>query len=171
VKVKESDMANQASVAPKERVNIRYKPATGDAREEVELPHKLLVIGDFTQRADETPLGERKRADINKDNFNDVMRSQNLTLDLKVKNQLGGGPDAGDLALSLRVGTLKDLEPEAVAGQVPELQKLLELRTALVSLKGPLGNLPNFRKAIERILADESLRQQVLAEIEAAPKA
>jgi len=43
------------------------------------------------------------------------MRSQNLTLDLKVKNQLGGGPDAGDLALSLRVGTLKDLEPEAVA--------------------------------------------------------
>ncbi|MGO1077492.1 type VI secretion system contractile sheath small subunit [Inquilinus sp. CA228] len=164
-------MAKEASVAPKERVNIRYKPATGDAREEVELPHKLLVIGDFTQRADETPLGERKRADINKDNFNDVMRSQNLTLDLKVKNRLDPDADAGDLALSLRVGTLKDLEPEAVAAQVPEMQKLLELRTALVSLKGPLGNLPNFRKTIERILADESLRQQVMAEIEAAPKA
>ncbi|MDE1996137.1 MAG: type VI secretion system contractile sheath small subunit, partial [Rhizobiaceae bacterium] len=29
-------MANESSVAPKERVNIRYKPATGDAREEVE---------------------------------------------------------------------------------------------------------------------------------------
>jgi type VI secretion system protein ImpB len=58
-----------------------------------------------------------------------------------------------------------------VAAQVPEMQKLLELRTALVSLKGPLGNLPNFRKAIERILSDEALRQQVLTEIAAEPKA
>jgi len=164
-------MASEPSVAPKERVNIRYKPATGDAREEVELPHKLLVVGDFTQRPDETPLGERKRADINKDNFNDVMRSENLTLDLKVPNKLVEGDDASDLSVNLRVGTLKDLEPEAVAAQVPELRKLLELRTALVSLKGPLGNLPSFRKAIERILADESLRQQLLSEIEAAPKA
>lgn len=164
-------MANEASVAPKERVNIRYKPATGDAREEVELPHKLLVIGDFTQRPDETPVGERKRADVNKDNFDDVMRSQGLGLDLKVKNRLVEDDDANDLAINLRVGTLKDLEPEAVAAQVPEMQKLLELRTALVSLKGPLGNLPNFRKAIERILSDEALRQQVLTEIAAEPKA
>lgn len=164
-------MANEASVAPKERVNIRYKPATGDAREEVELPHKLLVIGDFTQRPDETPVGERKRADVNKDNFDDVMRSQGLGLDLKVKNRLVEDDDANDLAVNLRVGTLKDLEPEAVAAQVPEMQKLLELRTALVSLKGPLGNLPNFRKAIERILSDEALRQQVLTEIAAEPKA
>ena len=125
-------MASEASVAPKERVNIRYKPATGDAKEEVELPHKLLVIGDFTQRADATPLGERKRAEINKDNFADVMRSQNLALDLKVKNELDSDPEAGDLAVSLKVGTLKDLEPEQVAKQVPELNKLLELRTALV---------------------------------------
>ena len=164
-------MANEASVAPKERVNIRYKPATGDAREEVELPHKLLVVGDFTQRPDETPVGERKRADVNKDNFDDVMRSHGLSLDLKVKNRLVEGDAADDLAVNLRVGTLKDLEPEAVAAQVPELQKLLELRTALVSLKGPLGNLPNFRKAIERILSDEALRQQVLTEIAAEPKA
>ena len=99
------------------------------------------------------------------------MRSQNLTLDLKVKNKLDTGDDAGDLAVNLRIGTLKDLEPEAVANQVPELQKLLELRTALVSLKGPLGNLPAFRKAIERILGDEALRQQLLDEIAATPQA
>ncbi len=164
-------MASEASVAPKERVNIRYKPATGDAKEEVELPHKLLVIGDFTQRADATPLGERKRVEINKDNFSDVMRSQNLTLDLKVKNELDSDPEAGELAVSLKVGTLKDLEPEQVAKQVPELNKLLELRTALVGLKGPLGNLPNFRKAIERILNDEDMRRKLLTEIGATTDA
>ncbi len=158
-------MAQESSVAPKERVNIRYMPATGDAREEVELPHKLLVVGDFTRRADETPLGERRRAELTKDSFNDVMRGENLSLDLKVKNRLADDPDAGDLPVNLKIGTLKDLEPEAIASQIPEMQKLLELRTALVSLKGPLGNLPNFRKAIERILADGDLRQKLEQEI------
>lgn len=162
-------MAKDASVAPKERVNIRYQPATGDAREEVELPHKLLVLGDFTHRADETALGERRRVQVDKDTFNDVMRSENLSLDLKVPNKLSDEADAGDLAVNLKVSSLKDFEPEQVAKQIPEMNKLLELRTALVSLKGPLGNLPSFRRAIERILADTELRKKLEAEITAPP--
>ena len=38
-------MAKEGSVAPKERVNIVYRPATGDAKVEVELPLKLLILG------------------------------------------------------------------------------------------------------------------------------
>ena len=38
---------SQSSVAPKERINIKYVPATGDQQAEVELPLKLLVTGDF----------------------------------------------------------------------------------------------------------------------------
>lgn len=158
-------MASESSIAPKERVNITYKPATGDAREEVELPQKLLVVGDFLQRPDDQPVGERKRTDINKDNFNDVMRSQKLSLTISVPNKLDDADDAGSLPVSLDVRTLKDMEPEAIAHSVPELQKLLELRLALTSLKGPLGNMPSFRKAIERIVADEDLRSKVLSEV------
>jgi type VI secretion system protein ImpB len=46
-------MAKEGSVAPKERINVTFKPATGNAQEELELPLKLLVLGDFTQRADD----------------------------------------------------------------------------------------------------------------------
>lgn len=158
-------MSSEPSVAPKERVNIRYRPATGDAKEDVELPHKLLVIDDFTGRADDTPVAERKRVDVSKDTFNDVMRSQNLALDLKVPNRLAEGADAGELAVTLKIGTLKDFEPEQVAQQVPELNALLELRRALTALKGPVGNMPAFRKALEKILADPAMREKVLAEI------
>jgi len=161
-------VASESSIAPKERVNIRYKPATGDAREEIELPHKLLVVGDFTMRPDETPLGERKRIDINKDNFSEVMRNQQLSLNLKVPNKLNDDPDAGDMAVTLNVATLKDFEPEQVAKSVPEIRKLLELRAALTALKGPLGNMPSFRRAIERILADEELRKKIAEELTAA---
>src|SRR5690554_7060125 len=37
-------------------VNITYKSSVGDAQEEVELPLKMLFIGDYTGRADDTPL-------------------------------------------------------------------------------------------------------------------
>lgn len=162
-------MAADSSIAPKERVNIRYKPATGDAREEVELPHKLLMIGDYTQRADDTPLEERRRVEVNKDNFNEVLRGQDLRLDLKVPDRLGEEADAGEMAVSLRISTLRDFDPERVAAQIPEVRRLLELRAALSALKGPLGNMPSFRKTIERILGDETLREKLLGEINAPP--
>ena len=71
-------MAKDGSVAPRERINIKYRPATGDATEEKELPLKLLMLGDYTLRNDETPLEERKPVQVDKDNFNDVMRGMNL---------------------------------------------------------------------------------------------
>lgn len=40
-------MAKDGSVAPKERINITFKPAVGSAQEDVELPLKLLVLGIF----------------------------------------------------------------------------------------------------------------------------
>lgn len=157
-------MAKEGSVAPKERVNIRYKPATGDAKEEVELPMKTLVLGDFTLRPDDTPLEDRQRVSIDKNNFNDVMRSHKLSLDLKVKDVLSDDADA-ELPVQLKVETLKSMEPEEVARQVPQLQKLLELRDALAALKGPLGNMPEFRKTLQRVIQDDGSREQLLKEL------
>ena len=68
-------MAQEASVAPKERVNIVYKPATGDAKEEVELPLKLLVLGDFTNRPDDRTMEDRDPISVDKDNFDDVLKA------------------------------------------------------------------------------------------------
>ena len=72
-------MSSQGSVAPKERVNIVYRPATGDAQAEVELPLKLLVLGDYTLRNDDTPIEDLKPINVDKDNFNDVLKGQNLS--------------------------------------------------------------------------------------------
>ncbi|MDQ0505593.1 type VI secretion system contractile sheath small subunit [Xanthobacter agilis] len=153
------------SIAPKERVNIRYRPATGNMKEDVELPLKLLVVGDFTQKADERPVEERELANINKDNFDDVLKSHNLSLDLSVDNKLSEEAADEKIALSLTFDRLKDFEPEAVVRQVPELKALLELREALVALKGPLGNIPAFRKMIQGVIEDEAARQRFLSEI------
>ena len=80
-------MAKEGSVAPKERVNIVYKPATGDAQEQVELPLKMLVMGDFTLAEDERMVEDREPINVDKDNFNEVLKAQNLELQLTVPDE------------------------------------------------------------------------------------
>jgi type VI secretion system protein ImpB len=65
----------------------------------------------------------------------------------------------------LKFQNLKDFEPESLVNQIPQLKKLLELRQALTALKGPLGNVPEFRKKIQALVSDQSARERVLKEI------
>lgn len=157
-------MAKEGSVAPKERVNIVYRPATGDAKEEVELPLKLLVMGDFTLRADDRMVEEREPINIDKDNFNEVLKAQNLKLDITIPDKLSEDPEE-EMSLSLKFESLADFGPEAIVKNTPELNKLLELREALTSLKGPMSNRPEFRKKIQKLIKDEATREQLLKEL------
>ena len=157
-------MAKEGSVAPKERVNIVYKPATGDAKEEVELPLKVLVMGDFSLKDDPTPVEDRKAINVDKDNLGDVLVAQNVDLNINVKNTLSDEPDA-QMSLNLDFKSFKDFEPDAIIQKVPELKQLLELREALTALKGPLGNVPAFRKKIQDLIQDEGTRARLLSEL------
>ncbi len=156
----------EGSVAPKERVNITYKPATGGMQEDVELPLKILMLGDFTGRPDDRSIEERKPINVDKDNFDKVMQAQDLSANVSVKNRLRDG-DEGDMNVSLKFNTLKDFRPEGIAEQVPELKELLDLRNALTALKGPLvgGNVPEFRKRLVDALRDPEKRNRLMREL------
>ncbi|MCH4563110.1 type VI secretion system contractile sheath small subunit [Halomonas sp. EGI 63088] len=159
-------MAKEGTVAPKERINIKYVPATGDQQAETELPLKLLVVGDFKGGAEETPIEERDKVSVDKNNFQSVMREAGLGLQATVPNCLAEGDEPSDMAVNLAFKSLDDFAPDSVARQVPELRKLVELREALVALKGPLGNVPAFRDRLQKLLESEEARQQLLSELE-----
>lgn len=157
-------MSKETSVAPKERVNIVYQPATGNAQEQVELPLKILMMGDFTGKPDDRPLEERAPINVDKDNFTDVMAQQNLQVTMSVPDKLSQ-EEGSSLPVTLQFRSLADFTPENVVHQVPELEKLLRLRSALQALKGPLGNIPAFRRRLQDLLNDADSRQTLMREL------
>jgi type VI secretion system protein ImpB len=152
------------SIAPKERINIRYVPRTDGQAAEVELPLNLLVTGDLQGKPDDTPLDERQPVAIDKNNFNAVIAQSSIGRDFTVPSALGGAAGAR-MDVSLKVNSMADLSPDNVAAQVPEMKKLLELREALVALKGPMGNIPAFRAQLKALLDNEETREQLIQEL------
>jgi type VI secretion system protein ImpB len=159
-------MAKDSTVAPKERVNILYKTEVGGAQEELELPLNILVMGEYNENVpdDEKAVEDRKTISVDKDNFNDVLAKQKLKVAVSVPDKLSGEKDA-QLNVELNIKSLNDFGPEAIVNQVPELKKLLELRSALTALKGPLGNVPAFRKKMQALLGDQTTRAKLMAEL------
>lgn len=153
---------SDGSHAPKERINITYKAKTNGQNEDVELPLKLMVMANLKGK-NETPLEEREILQINKINFDQVMRKLNITTSFSVKNTLKTG--AEELDVKLNIASMKDFSPDNLAKQIPELNKLLQLREALMALKGPMGNIPDFRKAVLEALKNEKTKEKLLLEI------
>ena len=153
------------SVAPKERINIKYVPATGGQQAEIELPMTMMVIGNMKGRVEDTPIEERQTVSIGKNNFSSVMKESGLELNFSVQNRLEEGSQ-DELPVKLQFASMADFAPDSIANQVPELQKLLELREALVALKGPLGNIPAFRNRLQDLLSSDEAREQLLKELD-----
>lgn len=152
------------SIAPKERINIRYIPKTAGQTAEVELPLNLLVTGDLKGEADDTPLDERQPVSINKNNFDAVISESGIGRTFSVPSALSDVAGAR-MDISLKVKSMADLSPDNVAAHVPELKKLLELRETLVALKGPMGNVPAFRAQLQALLDNEETREQLIQEL------
>ena len=149
---------------PPARVNITLDLHTGGARKKLELPLKLLVLGDFSQRDDGIPLAEKTRHRIDKNNFDSVLADYHPTLRLAVENTLAG--DGSELPVTLDFNSLRDFHPEQVVRQIPELAALLAMRNLLRDLKSNLLDNAAFRRELEKIMKDEQLSRSLRAELE-----
>ena len=149
---------------PPSRINLFLELQKGDAQEKVELPLRLLMMGDYLGREDETPLGDRESINITSDNFDAVMESMDLALDYTVPDRLS--EDDGEISVELDIQNMKDFTPERVARQVPQLTRLLAMRNLLQDLRNRVVSTREFRKKLEEIVSDDDALKALAEELD-----
>ena len=150
---------------PPARVNLFLEVDKGDAKEKLELPQRMLMVGDYKGRPDDTPVAEREVVNVNSDNFESVMQSMDLQAEYTVPNRLKPDSDE-ELKVELEFENLKSFSPEEVAKQVPELNRLVAMRNLLQDLRNRVVSMSQFRKELESIVKDKDALEKLTQELD-----
>ncbi|HYD60452.1 MAG TPA: type VI secretion system contractile sheath small subunit [Noviherbaspirillum sp.] len=159
---KESTQKKLSRVRPP-RVQITYDVEVGDAIETKELPFVLGVLGEYSGHPKEAlpKLKERKFVDIDRDNFDDVLKGVAPRLQLRVDNQLK--KDDTQMGVELKFEKLADFEPQHVVDQVEPLRKMLEVRTRLSDLRNKITGNDRLEELLDEIVRDTEKLKEISA--------
>ena len=142
------------------RVQITYDVETRGSFVKMELPFVVGILADLSGNVDDpnrAPLRDRKYVEVDRDNFNDLMKS------IGPKCQLNGG------SKTVAFQEIDDFSPIKVLKQL-EVNKSYEKRTHLSDMVAKLdGNVKLQQNLLEKLM-DESQRNALkasMAEIKA----
>jgi len=143
------------------RVHITYDVEIGDAIEMKELPFVMGVLADLSGKPDEPlpRLRDRKFVEIDRDNFDDVMKGMKPRLAFQVDNKLTN--DDTKMGVELRFNSIDDFEPEQVARQVEPLAKLMEVRRQLTGLLAKADGNDRLSEKLREIIGNTELAEKL----------
>lgn len=148
------------------RVQIQYQDPY-DSEKMVELPFVMGVMSDLSGNnpgVEKEAMEERSFADVTKDTLDDYMASVQPGMTFMVGNKLD--PESTDrMGVALRFEKMDDLEPAAIARQIPALRKLLEAREQLANLQRYMSAKPKAQDQIKKLLEDPELLAAMAAKI------
>ena len=151
------------------RVHITYDVEVGDAIQLKELPFVVGVLADLSGRPDEPlpPVKDRKLVDIDRDNFDAVLKGMKPRVAYRVDNKLAD--DDSKLGVEMRFNSMQDFEPEQVVNQVEPLRKLAEARKKLSDLMAKMDGNDRLVELMDEIIKNSEALQKLNKE--AAPEA
>lgn len=138
----------------KPRVHITYEVETNGVVAEKEIPFVMGVMGDYSgdNTENKKALKDRKFSQIDRDNFNDVMRNINPELTMKVENTLEN--DNSEMSVNLNFKNMEDFEPHKIVEKVEPLQKLMETRNKLRDLLTKADRSEDLENLLEDVLSN-----------------
>ena len=148
----------------KPRVHITYDVETEGAVVQKELPFVVGVVGDFSGNPTEKlkPLKDRKFIQIDRDNFDDVMKRMTPGLTMRVENTITG---EGEMPVQLKFESIDDFEPSNVAKQIDPLRKLLETRDKLRDLLTKVDRSEDLEGVLEQVLQNTDELKKLSSEL------
>lgn len=149
------------------RVHIKYEVEDLGMPVKIDLPFVVGIMADLSGQRKE-PLPEftdprRKFTEIDRDNFNEVLKGAAPRLTYTVDNKLSDA--GGKLPVELKFEHIDDFEPANVARQVEPLRELLELRESLKQLQSRMEGKAKFVKLLEEVFTSTEKRAAVAKEL------
>lgn len=142
---------------PKSRLTLKYKTEVNGQPEDVNLPLRIAVLGDFsggTSKDRKLDLEERRMRNLDGRNTGDVMKDMGMSLKFTVDNKIDPGKSE-DLQVEIPIESMNSFNPETVAQSVPKLKGLLMLKGLLEEMLSNVDNRKEFRKLLGELMKDE----------------
>jgi len=152
------------SEIPKSRINITLELELNGQKQRKELPLKLLFLGNFSNSSNKTPLFKRQTHYIHKNNFDDILKFHQPTLEYTVINKIDSQHDL--LPISLSFNKLKDFHPESVACQIPQIKRLIAMRNLLKDLRAITLDNVEFRKQFKALIQEKTNIRKTLQHLQ-----
>jgi type VI secretion system protein ImpB len=151
------------------RVQITYDVETNGAMQKTELPFVVGVLADLSGQPSTPlrPLKERKAANIDRDNFNDVLAKSTPRVAMKVQNRLTS--EDTKLAVELKFKSMDDFDPARIAEQIPALKKLLEMRMELTQLLSKMEGNDKLDQLLADVLGNTEKTKELAAQMGIGP--
>ena len=143
------------------RVQITYDVEIGEAIQMKELPFVVGILSDLSGKPEEPlpKLKDRKFVEIDRDNFDEVLKSMKPRLAYKVDNTLAD--DDSELSVELNFKKMADFEPQNVAKQVEPLNDLLEVRSQLKALLSKTEGNDRLEELLGAIMENTEMRDKL----------
>ena len=113
-----------------DRIKLVYST---EHQDEVELPFRILVLGDFNPNRDPALVAEEEIIDLNRHNFDRILEHLQVSLHLQVPDYMSDIDDIWDLDIVFR--SLHDFTPDALLDSIPHFRQWLDLVDHLKRLK------------------------------------
>lgn len=143
------------------RVHISYEVELNGAQVMKELPFVVGVMADLSGQP-KTPLPkpkDRKFTEIDRDNFDDILKSMQPRLAYKVDNKLKD--DGSELAVELNFEKMADFTPDELVKQIQPLNDLMEIRTKLKALLSKTEGNDRLEELLEAIMDNQEIRDKL----------
>lgn len=136
----------------KSRITLKYRTTINGEPKPVELPLRMLVLGDFssgTSKDRQKDLDERTLRSINGGNFDEIMKDMDISVNMVVPNKLN--PDEESLRVTLPINSMKSFNPEKVAENIPQVKSLLFLKKLLEEMQSNVANKKEFAQLLNKL--------------------
>ncbi|RKH08447.1 type VI secretion system contractile sheath small subunit [Corallococcus sp. CA053C] len=152
---------------PKSRITLTYRTTINGEQETVNLPLRLLVLGDFSLGSSEdrkSDLETRRLRSIDGRNLDELMKDMKMSANFQVPNRIN--PDVeSELDVTLPIDRMKSFHPDEVVKHVPKLKALLLLKTLLVEMQSNIDNRKDLRRELYELFSKPEALKELLNEL------